>query len=132
MTALDISQYVGILSITIIKSKRRFLLALSLRVTIIMSLVIVAGNNVIAQTLEIIKEQQRASKNNPQIKVGNSPSAIAVNEDTNKIYVANSKTGTVSVIDSNSGSGVKSIHVGETPISIAVDSDHNKIYVANQ
>ncbi len=47
-------QYLGIFSITIIKSKYHFFLALSLSVTIIISLVIVACNNVIAQTIKSI------------------------------------------------------------------------------
>jgi YVTN family beta-propeller protein len=122
----------GIFSITIIKSKCHLLLALSLGVTIIISLVTVACNSVIAQTIETILEQRKAFENSPQIKVGSEPHGIAVNEITNKIYVTNLRSGTVSVIDSNSGSGAKEIRVGDAPISIMIDSLNNKIYVANR
>ena len=64
--------------------------------------------------------------------VGLKPHSIAVNEITNKIYVANDDSGTVSVIDSNSGVKVKNIGVGAAPTSVAVDISHNKIYVANR
>ncbi|MGB8023361.1 MAG: hypothetical protein WCF06_03485 [Nitrososphaeraceae archaeon] len=59
-------------------SKYHFLLALSLGVTIIMSVVIVACNNVNAQTLKTITRQLKAFENNPQIRIGSEPSAIAV------------------------------------------------------
>ena len=97
-----------------------------------MCVVLANQNNTHAQTLETITKQRKGFENNPQIMVGNGPHAIAVNEITNKIYVANTKTGNVSVIDSNSGSALKNIRVGASPGYIAVDSDHNKIYVANQ
>jgi YVTN family beta-propeller protein len=64
--------------------------------------------------------------------VGDSPGEVAVNSRTNKIYVANFESGTVSVIDSNSGSSTKNIRVETEPTSIAVDEIHNKIYVANE
>ena len=74
----------------------------------------------------------------PQIKVGGSAEAIVVNEDTNKIYAYNPTNGTVSIIDSNSGSTVKNIRVGKyssigTPENnpIAIDDSSNKVYVAN-
>jgi YVTN family beta-propeller protein len=157
MTDLANSQYLGVFSIAIININYHFLLALSLVVMIIMSLVIVAGNNVTAQTLETITEQRKAFENNPQIIVGSQPIAvnnittnneikafennpqiivgsqpIAVNNITNKIYVTNTNGGTVSVIDSNSGSVTKNIGVGTTPVYVAVDSFTNRIYVANE
>jgi YVTN family beta-propeller protein len=96
-----------------------------------MSVLLVACNNVSAQTRDFIMEQRKVFENNPQIIVGNQPSpGIGINEETNKVYITNSKSGTVSVVDSNSGSAPKTIRVGESPGSIAVDSDHNKIYVA--
>jgi YVTN family beta-propeller protein len=62
--------------------------------------------------------------------VDNNPVDITINNDTNKIYVANEGSNTVSVIDSNSGN-TKSIRVGLEPHSIAIDDEQNKIYVAN-
>lgn len=43
-----------------------------------MSVVIVACNNVNAQTLKTITRQLKAFENNPQIRIGSEPSAIAV------------------------------------------------------
>ena len=132
MTDLSINQYLGKFSITIIKSKYHFLLASSLGVMIIISSGIMASNNVKAQTLETITNERKAFENNPQIKVGIAPSNIAINNITNKIYVTNARSGTVSVIDSNTGSTEKTIRVGASPSFIEVDDSHNKIYVANK
>lgn len=60
--------------------------------------------------------------------VGKNPSDIQINQATNKIYVANSGSNTVSVIDGNSGT-LKTIQVGLDPLSIAICG--NKIYVTN-
>jgi YVTN family beta-propeller protein len=98
---------------------------------IFVSVVTVMCNNAIAQTLEHIKEKRKGFENNPQIEVGKGPSAIADNYETNKIYVANTDEGTVSVIDGDSGAA-KKIRVGTTPSSIAIDLLYNKIYVANK
>jgi YVTN family beta-propeller protein len=130
--SVSFSIWLVIISITQIKRKHCSLLVLSLGVTIIISLVVMACNNVTAQTLETITKKRKAFENNPQIEVGSKPGAIAVNPQTNKIYVVNSGESTVSVIDSNSGNIAKKIPVGISPTSIAVDTSGNKIYVANQ
>jgi len=91
-----------------------------------MSVLFAACSNVNAQTLESITLHRRVFGEDPQIKVGSGDHSIAINEITNKIHVTNSQSGTVSVIDSNSGSAVKNIRVGASPRYIAVDSTHNK------
>jgi YVTN family beta-propeller protein len=85
-----------------------------------------------AQTVDTIMKQLKVFENNPQINVGIEPSSIAVNDQTNKIYVGNLMSGTVSVIDSNSGRKAKDIPVGELPAYIVVTPFHNRIYVANR
>ncbi|MGC1928568.1 MAG: beta-propeller fold lactonase family protein, partial [Candidatus Nitrosopolaris sp.] len=65
------------------------------------------------------------------IHVGEYPSAIAVNPNTNKIYVVNSNADTVSVIDADTNKNETDIHVGKTPEAIAVNPNENTIYVAN-
>jgi len=52
--------------------------------------------------------------------VGKGATDIQVNEATNRIYVANRGSGTVSIIDSDSGK-TKTIRVGTNPRSIAID-----------
>jgi YVTN family beta-propeller protein len=97
-----------------------------------MSVVIVGCNGVIAQTVDNIINQRKLFENNPQIMVGDNPLHVAIDPFTNKVYIANMESGTVSVIDSNSGSRVKVIRVGDGPSDIAIDIYHNKIYVTNR
>jgi DNA-binding beta-propeller fold protein YncE len=84
-----------------IRSNRRFPFVLSLGVTIIMS-VLVASNNVNAQTLESITQNRELLAKTPQIMVGKAPADIQINIQTNKIYVANQRSDSVTVIDSAS------------------------------
>jgi YVTN family beta-propeller protein len=95
------------------------------------SALLVACNKVNAQTLESITQQRKLLGGGPQIMVGSAPADIKVNIHTNKIYVANRGSNSVSVIDSNSGN-TKSIRVGVEPHAIAVNDRSNKIYVVNE
>ncbi|MGC2682920.1 MAG: hypothetical protein WA323_13730 [Candidatus Nitrosopolaris sp.] len=66
------------------------------------------------------------------IPVGGHPTSIAVNPNTNKIYVVNSNADTVTVIDGSTDTKeAHDIHVGEYPSAIAVNPNTNKIYVVN-
>ena len=69
--------------------------------------------------------------NLPAIKVGRNPEDLAVNPKTNKIYVANSGSNSVSVIDGFTDRVERNIIVGSTPDGVAVNPKTNKIYVAN-
>jgi YVTN family beta-propeller protein len=64
------------------------------------------------------------------IPVGITPDAIAVNRVTDKIYVANLNSGTVSIIDGTNNT-VRNVKVGVLPGAIAINSKTNMIYVAN-
>ena len=97
-----------------------------------MSVIMVASKSVTAQTIETMKGPPAPD----QLQVGGDPEGIAVNTVTNKIYILNPGIGTVTVIDSKSGT-VKNIAVGlgytdSCPYCIGVDSRNNKIYVANR
>ena len=65
------------------------------------------------------------------VPVGTGPSAVAVNPITNKIYVANSGSATVTVINGVDNS-TSTIAVGTNPAGIAVNPTTNKIYVTNR
>ncbi len=66
------------------------------------------------------------------IPVGDGPIAVAVNEATNRIYVANYGSNSVSVIDGATGNLIGSpIAVGDAPDAVAVNEATNRIYVAN-
>lgn len=65
------------------------------------------------------------------ITVGNHPSAIAVNVNTNRVYVASRGSDSVSVIDGHTNWVIAMLDVGVQPVGIAVDPTTNRIYVAN-
>jgi len=63
------------------------------------------------------------------VSAGTNPDAVAVNPVTNKIYVANSGSSNVTVIDGASNS-VSTVTTGSGPLAVAVNPVTNKIYVA--
>jgi len=66
------------------------------------------------------------------IPVGSYPSGVAVNETTNRVYVANYGSDSVSVIDGASGNVIgTSIPVGDGPRGVAVNEAANRVYVTN-
>jgi YVTN family beta-propeller protein len=70
-------------------------------------------------------------KTTATIKVGKSPVALAINEATNRIYVANNGSGSVSVIDGANDEVAVTISVGALPYVLAVNPVANKIFVSN-
>jgi YVTN family beta-propeller protein len=66
-----------------------------------------------------------------RIGVGRGPVAVAVNPKTNRIYVANNESGSVSVIDGTAEAVTAKLDVGANPYVLAVDSISNKILVSN-
>jgi uncharacterized protein len=64
------------------------------------------------------------------VKVGSDPIAITVNSATNKIYVANLGSDTVSVIDGATDTVTATVKVGSIPYILAANPVTNKIYVS--
>src|SRR5947209_7290400 len=64
------------------------------------------------------------------VLAGTGPSSVAVNPVTNKIYVANLGSNTVTVIN-GANNTTTPVSVGRSPTSIAVNAVTNKIYVGN-
>ena len=64
------------------------------------------------------------------IPVGTYPTANAVNPNTNMIYVSNTQSGTISVIDGTTNTVVSTINLLTTPYGIAVNPTSNMIYVS--
>ncbi len=62
---------------------------------------------------------------------GNYAYDIAVNAVTNKIYVANESSNSVTVID-GATNGTSTVSVGRAPVALAVNDVTNTIYVANE
>jgi YVTN family beta-propeller protein len=71
------------------------------------------------------------------IPVGNGPIALALNQTTHLLYVANQSANSVSVIDTNPANPTFNtvvagpIPVGTAPFAIAVNEGLNRVYVAN-
>jgi YVTN family beta-propeller protein len=65
------------------------------------------------------------------IDVGNSPVGIVYNPDGDSIYVANSGSDTVSVINGVTNNLTATILVGSKPTALAYDSYHHLLYVTN-
>ncbi len=64
-------------------------------------------------------------------EVGNSPRGIAVNTETNLIYVTNMADNSVSVIDGSTNQIINNIPVGKGPLGIGIDSFTNQVYVGD-
>lgn len=66
------------------------------------------------------------------VKVGTSPSAVAVGTD-GRVYVANTGSGTVSVITfTGSSHKISTVTVGSAPAALAVSPTTGQVYVANR
>ncbi len=63
--------------------------------------------------------------------LGKGPAGVAVNPDTNMVYVTNSKSDSVTVLDGSTGSIYDNIDVGDMPIGVSVNPTTNMIYVIN-
>lgn len=64
-----------------------------------------------------------------RIPVGVAPVAVAVNPVTNKVYVANSGSNTISIINANTGSNT-TLAVAAQPAWVAVNPETNRIYAS--
>jgi YVTN family beta-propeller protein len=62
---------------------------------------------------------------------GSMPSAVAVDEVTNRIYVANYVGDSVTVLDGATLRPISTVPAGHHPQAIAVDSKRHRIFVAN-
>ena len=65
------------------------------------------------------------------IQVGKRPVDIDVNPETNKTYVVNYDSDTLSIINSTN-KVEKEIDIGNNPVSVAVNPNTNKIYVSHK
>jgi YVTN family beta-propeller protein len=69
---------------------------------------------------------------NSGIRVNSYPIGVAVNPSTNKIYVANEFSNTVSIIDGSTDKVDATIKVGSFPYGIDVNPLNNRIYTSNR
>jgi YVTN family beta-propeller protein len=66
------------------------------------------------------------------VPVGSYPQFSAVDQSTNMVYVPNTNSGTVSVINGSDNVVVATIPVGPSPTGVAANPDTNLVYVGNQ
>jgi YVTN family beta-propeller protein len=66
----------------------------------------------------------------PSIPVGASPLAVVTNPNTNRIYVANHGSNSISVIDGGSMSVIANIAIGHSPVDLAINPSVGLLYVA--
>ena len=71
------------------------------------------------------------NSNVTRISVPNTPTAVATNPQTNRVYVTEETGGTLAVIDGSGNTLVDSIAVGSSPDGVGVNPLTNTIYVAN-
>ena len=60
------------------------------------------------------------------------PVSIAINSNTDKVYVGNADNNEVKIIDGANNEIIETFTVGETPVSIAVNRSNNLVYISNQ
>ena len=65
----------------------------------------------------------------PTIKGGEHPQAIAVNPSAHLVFVTNTHSNSVTVINGTNNAVAATVGVGSGPYAIAVDSAGNKAYV---
>jgi YVTN family beta-propeller protein len=65
------------------------------------------------------------------LEVGLQPIAATYDSTNNEVYVANSNSSNVSIIDAAMNSVLGAIPVGDGPLAIAFDSGQNELFVAN-
>ena len=69
--------------------------------------------------------------NNATIATGTQPDTAAVNHNTNRVYVTNTVSDTLSVIDGLTDTEIAEFAVGNGPGGVGVNTFTNRIYVAN-
>ena len=105
-------------------------------ILVLLFVVILIHNNAFAQTLhnrtlyEIVKQSSELN-GKAQIDVGIEPIAIGIHELTNKVYVANRGSDSISVIAGDSNTKIKDIPVGNRPVVIGINPLRDKVYVSN-
>jgi DNA-binding beta-propeller fold protein YncE len=87
------------------------------------------NNNAIGQTLESINKKFHVT--NPQIEVGLEPNEVKVDKFLNKVYVANERSNSISVLGSNSGT-LKEIFVNTISHDVEVNDKIHHVYISGK
>jgi DNA-binding beta-propeller fold protein YncE len=81
------------------------------------------------QTLESINEKYHVS--NPQLEIGLEPNEVKVDKFLNKVYVANERSNSISVLDSNLGT-LKEIFINTIPHDVEENDKIHHVYISGK
>lgn len=87
------------------------------------------NNNAVGQTLESINEKYHTA--NPRLEVGLEPNEVKVDKFLNKVYVANERSNSISVLDSNLGT-LKEIFIDTIPHDVEVNDKIHHVYISGK
>jgi len=84
------------------------------------------NNNAIGQTLESINEKYHMT--DPRLEVGIEPNEVKVDKFLNKVYVANERSNSISILDNNLGT-LKEIFINTIPHDEEVNDKIHHVYI---
>ena len=87
------------------------------------------NNNAIGQTLESINEKYHVT--NSRLEVGLEPNEVKVDRFLNKVYVANERSNSISILDSNLGT-LKEIFINTIPHDVEVNDKIHHVYISGK
>jgi gliding motility-associated-like protein len=82
-------------------------------------------------TIAVVNTATNTVSGNIPLHAGSIPHSICVSADGSKLYVANSNSQSVSVVNLATNTVVSDISVGSVPYGMCVSPDGSKLYVAN-
>ena len=65
------------------------------------------------------------------VDVGAAPSDVEVDDTSSHVFIANTGSSTVSVLDPKTGRVLRTIPVGQRPIDVVKDTVNNQAFVVN-
>lgn len=86
-------------------------------------------NTAIGQTLESINQKYHTI--HPSMEVGLEPNEVKVDKFLNKIYVANERSNSISILDSNSGI-LKEVFINTIPHDVEVNDKIHHVYISGK
>jgi DNA-binding beta-propeller fold protein YncE len=87
------------------------------------------NNNAVGQTLESINEKYHTA--NPRLEIGLEPNEVKVDKFLNKVYVANERSNSISVLDSKLGT-LKEIFIETIPHDLEVNDKIHHVYISGK
>jgi len=98
-------------------------------IIVLSSLLLINSGIVLGQALESINEKYHTT--NPRLKVGLEPNEVKVDKFLNKVYVANERSNSISLLDSNSGT-LKEVFIPTIPHDAEVNDKIHHVYISGK